>query len=128
MAIHGSFALIGKAQPRHNRTFPDLALDGELAKREAQARCGLMVIDLRSGDIVHWVRLEGVVQELYDDVVLPGVTRPMALGPRVGRDPPDDQPGRGPLVVGRPHPAELARGRGGKRRAKPRNANRHPRQ
>ena len=38
------------------------------------------MIDLRSGDIVHWLRIEGVVEELYDVVVLPGVARPMALG------------------------------------------------
>jgi hypothetical protein len=38
------------------------------------------VIDLRSGDVVHWVRLEGMVSELYDVVVLPHVVRPMALG------------------------------------------------
>ena len=40
----------------------------------------LHVIDLRSGDVVHWVRLEGMVGELYDVVALPGVVRPMAPG------------------------------------------------
>ncbi len=39
-----------------------------------------MVIDTRSGDIVHWLRIEGIVEELYDVAVLPGVVRPMALG------------------------------------------------
>ena len=39
-----------------------------------------MVIDLNSGDIVQWVRIEGVIEELYDVVVLPGVLRPMSLG------------------------------------------------
>jgi hypothetical protein len=38
------------------------------------------VIDLKSGDVVQWLRIEGVVQELYDVVTLPGVNRPMALG------------------------------------------------
>lgn len=80
MAIHGHFAVIGTSRPRHNRTFSGLALDEELTRRHAEPRCGLMVIDLRSGDIVHWIRLEGIVQELYDVVVLPGVRRPMALG------------------------------------------------
>ena len=80
LAIHGHFAVVGTSMPRHNRTFSDLALDAELKRRDVEPRCGLMVIDLRSGDIVHWIRLEGVVQELYDVVVLPGVTRPMALG------------------------------------------------
>ena len=37
-------------------------------------------IDLTSGDIVHWLRIEGVVEELYDVVALPGAVRPMALG------------------------------------------------
>lgn len=40
----------------------------------------MQVIDLRTGDVVHWVRIEGVVEELYDVVVLPGARRPMALG------------------------------------------------
>jgi hypothetical protein len=31
-------------------------------------------------DIVHWLRIEGVVSELYDVVVLPNVMRPMLLG------------------------------------------------
>lgn len=37
-----------------------------------------MVIDLRSGDTVYCVRLGGVVQELDDLAVLPGVRRPVA--------------------------------------------------
>ncbi len=80
MTIHKNFAIVGMSRPRHNKTFSGLALDDELKRREVEPRCGLMVIDLRSGDIVHWLRLEGVVEELYDVVVLPGVVRPMALG------------------------------------------------
>jgi len=38
------------------------------------------VIDLRTGDLVHWLWLQGIVRELYDVVVLPGVRRPAALG------------------------------------------------
>jgi hypothetical protein len=30
--------------------------------------------------VAHWLRLEGMVRELYDVAVLPGVVRPMALG------------------------------------------------
>jgi len=39
-----------------------------------------LVIDLRTGDIVHWLRIEGIVTELYDVAVLPGMRRPMAIG------------------------------------------------
>jgi hypothetical protein len=50
-----------------------------LEQRGAESQCGLYVIDLNTGHIVHTVRLEGIVTELYDVVVLPGLTRPMAL-------------------------------------------------
>jgi len=51
-----------------------------LKSRHAEARCGVQIVDLRTGDVVHWLRMEGVVEELNDVVVLPGVRRPMALG------------------------------------------------
>jgi uncharacterized protein (TIGR03032 family) len=80
LAFSGEYAVVGLSRPRHERTFTGLALDDNLAARQAEARCGLLVIDLRTGDTVHWVRLEGMVTELYDVAVLPGVVRPMALG------------------------------------------------
>jgi uncharacterized protein (TIGR03032 family) len=80
LAFAGDYAIVGLSRPRQDKTFAGLALDDELAKRGAESRCGLHVIDLRTGHVVHWVRVEGMVQELYDVVVLPGVTRPKALG------------------------------------------------
>jgi uncharacterized protein (TIGR03032 family) len=80
LAFCGDYAVVGLSQPRQDKTFGGLALDGELARRGAVARCGLQVIDLRSGDVAHWLRIEGMVRELYDVAVLPGVSRPMALG------------------------------------------------
>ena len=55
-------------------------MDENLAERDATSRCGLQVIDLRSGDAVHWLRIDGSIQELYDVVGMPGVRRPKALG------------------------------------------------
>ena len=80
LAFHGDYALVGLSKPRHNKTFSGLALDDNLKAKKAEPRCGIQVIDLRTGDAVHWVRFEGVVDELYDVVTLPGVRRPMALG------------------------------------------------
>jgi uncharacterized protein (TIGR03032 family) len=80
LAFHGDFAIVGISQPRHNKTFSGLALDEQLRAKDAEPRCGLLVIDLRTGDIVHSLRLEGVIEELYDVVTLPGVRRPMAIG------------------------------------------------
>ena len=80
LAFAGDYAVAGLSRPRHDKTFSGLPLDGALAARKAEARCGLQVIDLKSGDVAHWLRIEGMVSELYDVVALPGVTRPMALG------------------------------------------------
>ncbi len=80
LAFVGNYAVVGLSRPRHDNTFGGLALDEELKRRGAEARCGLHVIDLRSGDVIEWVRFEGMVSELYDVSVLPGVVRPMALG------------------------------------------------
>ena len=80
LACYGRFAVIGLSKPRENRTFTGLPLDDELTRHDAEARCGLMVVDLRTGDAVHWLRIEGVVEELYDVAVLPSVRRPMAIG------------------------------------------------
>lgn len=79
LAFLGDWAVVGLSKPRDG-TFKGLPLTEALASRGAEARCGLVVIDLRSGDIVHWVRFEGVVEELYDVIALPGVVRPKALG------------------------------------------------
>ena len=78
--FHGDYALVGLSKARQNRTFSGLALDENLKSRKAEARCGVQIIDLRTGDAVHWFNIEGVVDELYDVITLPGVRRPMALG------------------------------------------------
>jgi uncharacterized protein (TIGR03032 family) len=80
LSFAGDFAIAGISKPRHNRTFSGLALEENLQQKQTEPRCGLLVIDLRSGDIVHWLRIEGIVSELYDVVAIPGVIRPMAIG------------------------------------------------
>jgi uncharacterized protein (TIGR03032 family) len=80
LAFVGDYAVIGLSQPRENKTFTGLELDDALARRKLEPRAGLMVVDLRTGEIAHWLRLGGIVAELYDVGALPGVRRPMALG------------------------------------------------
>ena len=79
LAFIGDYAVVGLSKMR-GKTFSGLALDKNLAALDVEARCGLQIIDLRSGDIVHWLRISGIVEELYDVAVLPGVRQPMALG------------------------------------------------
>jgi uncharacterized protein (TIGR03032 family) len=81
LAFIDRFAVVGISRPRPDtRTLQGLKLDVALAEKGVSARCGILVIDLKRGDIVHWLHIQGVVQELYDVVALPGVVRPMALG------------------------------------------------
>jgi uncharacterized protein (TIGR03032 family) len=79
LAIVGNYAVVGLSKPRE-QTFAGLALDAELQQRGTTSRCGLLVVDLASGTVVHWLRIEGGIDELYDVVALPGVTRPKAFG------------------------------------------------
>lgn len=80
MAIHDGHALVTVSKPRDG-SFKGLLLDGEIAKRDAEPWCGVMVVNLSSGDIVEWIRLEGHITELFDVTVMPGVRCPMSLGP-----------------------------------------------
>ena len=80
LAFIGRFAVIGLSDRRENRTFQDLALEENLRQRDTETRCGLWVVDLESFDAPHWVRFGGIVKELYDVGVLPGIRRPMAVG------------------------------------------------
>jgi uncharacterized protein (TIGR03032 family) len=80
LAFHGNFAVVGLSQPRETKTFTGLPLDEALARRNADPICALMVIDLRTGAAVHWLKMEGILHELYDVVALPGIRRPQAIG------------------------------------------------
>ena len=75
----GDLTVLGLSAPRE-RTFSGLALQERLEKEKVAPRCGIMVVDLRSGDVVHWLRIEGVVRELYDVAVLPGRRNPSLIG------------------------------------------------
>jgi uncharacterized protein (TIGR03032 family) len=80
LAFHDRFAIVGTSKARGDQAFKGLPLTDTLRERDAEARCGVHVIDTATGAIVQWLRIDGVVEELYDVVVLPGARRPMALG------------------------------------------------
>lgn len=79
LALHGRYALVGLSKAR-NKSFSGLALDEALASRKAEARCGIEVIDLETGDLLHHMRIDGKIEELFDVAVIPGAIRPMLLG------------------------------------------------
>lgn len=80
LALVDRWAVIGLSRPRENKTFAGLPLDTALERHGTPPRSGLLVVDLVTGDVAHWLRLEGIVEELYDTAVLAETTRPMALG------------------------------------------------
>ena len=79
LSFLGHYAVIGLSKQR-NQSFSGLQLDAELSKRHAFPRCGMLIVDLRTGDIPHSMRFDGILNELYDVAVLPKVRRPMLLG------------------------------------------------
>jgi uncharacterized protein (TIGR03032 family) len=80
LAFVGDYAVVGLSRPRHDKTFTGLPLEEALRARGAEAQCGLHVINLRTGDAEHFLRVEGIVTEIYDVAVVPGAVRPLALG------------------------------------------------
>lgn len=80
LAFVGDYAVIGLSLARENQTFSGLALDAALASRDVAPRCGLAVIELATGTMAHWVRIEGMTRELYDVAFVPGIRRPSAIG------------------------------------------------
>jgi uncharacterized protein (TIGR03032 family) len=79
LAFHDRYALVGLSQLRTS-SFGGLALEKRLAAEGQQAQCGVMVVDLDSGALVHGLRFASVVEELFDLAVIPGARRPRVLG------------------------------------------------
>nr|WP_244505625.1 DUF4915 domain-containing protein [Methyloceanibacter stevinii] len=79
LGFHGKYAFVGLSKPRYER-FEGLALDKKLAETDSEPWCGVQVIDLETGAVVHWFRIDGAIGELYDVAVVEGVFRPMSLG------------------------------------------------
>lgn len=78
-ALYHNYAVVGLSRPR-NKTFSGLLLDEKLTQTATKSFCGLLIIDLLAGKIVHWLKLEGIISELYDVAVIPQTRRPMAIG------------------------------------------------
>ena len=79
LAFWKNFALVGLSKLR-SKAFTGLALETRLAADQMTAQCGLAVVDLNTGMVVHALHIDGVVEELFDVVVLPVIRQPRALG------------------------------------------------
>ncbi len=70
--------VIGQSKPC-NRKFEGLALQERIEVKDAEARCGLIVVDLDIGRTTGWLRIEEPMTELYDVALLPGVRQAEAV-------------------------------------------------
>ena len=79
LSFWGRYALIGASLPRDG-TFQGLELEKTIKARDGEPRCGAFIVDTHNGDILHWIRFEGAVRELFDVSFIPGVGAPMSVG------------------------------------------------
>lgn len=80
LALHGEFAFAGLSKAR-----PTLEGVPIVADRDA-LRCGLWVIDLRTGTIAGHLEFATGVEEIFDVQVLPGIVFPYVSGPSAVED------------------------------------------
>ena len=103
LAFVGNTAVVGLSKLRSPQ-FTGLPLEQRLQETGTPVGCcGLRVIDLATGEILHSLDLPEPIDELFDVVVLPGTRQPRALGLQAE----DIQtlvklPGRDELVTVRP--------------------------
>lgn len=80
LCFSGEYAVVGVSRPRKDSIYADLSVEAHLARQHIAPQCGLLVIDLRSGEIAHHLFLLGKpMQEVFDVVALPGVRQPTAV-------------------------------------------------
>jgi uncharacterized protein (TIGR03032 family) len=77
MAFAGPFAFVGLSQVRESNIFGGIPLVDRVPER----RCGVWVVDTRTGGVVAFLRFEGTVQEIFDVQVLHGFRYPELLEP-----------------------------------------------
>ncbi|SBO44419.1 TIGR03032 family protein [Cyanobium sp. NIES-981] len=80
LAFAGGCAVVGLSKLRSPQ-FTGLPLEERLnAEAIPGGCCGLRVIDLASGQVLHSLDLPEPIDELFDVAILPGVRQPRALG------------------------------------------------
>ncbi|MBD2693547.1 TIGR03032 family protein [Anabaena catenula] len=79
LAFWQNFAFVGLSQLR-SQSFTGLTLEKRLMSEGNRPQSGLIVIDLQTGEPLHWLYFQSVIEELFDVVVLPGVRQPQLIG------------------------------------------------
>ena len=75
-AFAGPYAFVGLSKIRATS-----AMDGvPLAEKRDQLRCGIAVVDLRTGQSAAFLEFQTAVEEIFDVQLLPGIRYPEVLG------------------------------------------------
>ena len=77
LTMVGTLAFVGLSQIRETATFGELPLTERLRDRQS----GVWTVDLRSGQIIGFLRFEDLVQEIFDVALLPGARFPEIAEP-----------------------------------------------
>ena len=80
LALHAGHAVVGLSLPRQHKDFSGLPLDDRLKAEGREPECVVQVIDLARGAAAHWLQIGGIVRELYDIALVPGLRTPMVVG------------------------------------------------
>jgi uncharacterized protein (TIGR03032 family) len=76
LAFHGPYAFVGLSKIRATS-----AMDGvPLAERRGELKCGVAVVDLRSGGVSALLEFQTAVEEIFDVQVLAGLRFPEVVG------------------------------------------------
>jgi uncharacterized protein (TIGR03032 family) len=79
LAFVGGFAVVATSAARGGRGLGGLPLERNLETYRAKAQTAVCVVDLAAGDVVHWLRFDGL-SEIRDVALLAETVRPAALG------------------------------------------------
>ncbi len=76
LALHGPYAFIGLSKIRETNTFGGLPI----AERLRELKCGVAVVDLRTGQVAGLLEFQTAVEEIFDVQLLPGLRFPEVMG------------------------------------------------
>lgn len=83
----GETALVGLSRIRETAVFGGLPLE----QQHEELRCGVALVNLRSGELQSFCWFESGVEEVFSVTALPGYRNPRLIGPQAKVDPSDEK-------------------------------------
>jgi uncharacterized protein (TIGR03032 family) len=82
LAFAGPYAFVGLSKIRESSTFGGIPV----AERRQELKCGVWVVNWRTGQPLMFLELQSGVEEIFDVQVLPGMRSPVVEGPHSAED------------------------------------------